>query len=211
MHQGRETSAPARGSLTSVCIAVYLALHLIWGKAVYGHYAYVELRALFLIGVVVLLICRGRPSEIYLYTIGRILPRGRIMEIGLMLVGTVLLRLMIEWWHPFFISSPREFLGECLVAPFNEEIVFRGLFLTILLQQMPSRAPLAILLSALIFASVHSLSSRYGPCDLNTLISLLLLGCLLGWIFFRTRSVPFCILAHSLWNGFSFLPFFHLK
>jgi membrane protease YdiL (CAAX protease family) len=203
-------SVPSRGSLTPVCIIVYLALHALWNQAVSGPYVFVYLRVAFLLGLAAVLISRGRTREIYTYFVGRFLPRERLAELALMLAVVVVLRLLAEWLHPFFISNPGQILGDCVVAPLNEEIVFRGVFLSILLQQMPQRPIGAILLSTLIFISVHGLLYK-GAFDAGHMFSLFLLGCSLGWIFFRTRSVLCCVAAHSLWNAFAFVPILHVK
>jgi len=193
---------PIPDGLTPVCIIVYLALFFIWDQATSFPYNLVALRILFLAGLAIVLLARHRSAEIRHYFIGRLVPIGSILKLGGMLA---------EFWHPFFLTSARQFFGQCIVAPVNEEIVFRGVFVSVLLQHLPRQPWLAILVSALVFASVHSLSDRYGAADLNSLLSLLLLGGALGWIFAETRSVPFCILCHALWNLFAFVPVFHLK
>jgi membrane protease YdiL (CAAX protease family) len=206
-----EGSANFPGSLTPVSIAVYLALHAIWAQAVLGAYSFVYLRVLFLLGVAAVLIARGRPSEIRGYFVGRILPQSGIIAFGGMLAVLAVVRLadvaLRIWFHAAATYEPGRLLGECVIAPLNEEMVFRGIFLAVLLSQMPGRPGAAIFLGALVYVSVHDLV-RQNAFSIELALMLLVLGSLLGWIYFRTRSVLCCILAHSLWNAFAFIPFF---
>jgi membrane protease YdiL (CAAX protease family) len=150
------------------------------------------------------LIWRRHASEIKGYFIGRIdaslSPRQIIFIIASIIAG----RLAVEAIHPFPLSSTANLWSDCVIAPFNEEIVFRGLFLAVLLQQLPQAPCRAIAVSSLVFASAHDLMVR-GVFDGGHLVSLLVLGGLLGWIFWKSGSVLFCIFCHVLWNIFSFI------
>ncbi|MDE1810862.1 MAG: CPBP family intramembrane metalloprotease [Candidatus Micrarchaeota archaeon] len=72
-----------------------------------------------------------------------------------------------------------------LVAPFNEEILFRGFLVN----------RIGILLSALVFAFLHS-----GYASVSELVAALVFGLLAGYVFKRTNSIYPCILAHILVN-----------
>ena len=68
----------------------------------------------------------------------------------------------------------------CLLAPFVEELVFRGAILRVLLGSF-SRHWAAIAVSAVIFALVHA-----NPVQMP---HALLVGLLLGWTYYRTGSI----------------------
>ena len=72
-----------------------------------------------------------------------------------------------------------------LIAPFNEEILFRGFLVN----------RIGILFSALIFAFLHS-----GYASISELVAALIFGLLAGFVFRKTKSLYPCILAHILVN-----------
>lgn len=78
----------------------------------------------------------------------------------------------------------------CIIAPFIEEMLFRGLLLRSFLYNYSNTA--AILLSAALFALYH--------LNIYQLPVALLLGTFLGWLYLRTHSLWPCILGHSLYN-----------
>ncbi len=79
----------------------------------------------------------------------------------------------------------------CVVAPFVEEMLFRGLFLRGFLRNYsPGRA---ILLSALIFGLTH--------LNVYQFVVAFIMGLLLGWLYYVTRSLWPSILAHAVNNG----------
>lgn len=78
-----------------------------------------------------------------------------------------------------------------VAAPITEELVFRGLILGGLLTHYGARK--AILVSALLFAVFH-----LNPYQLG---SALVQGLVLGWLFWRTRSLLLCMVAHALVNA----------
>lgn len=83
----------------------------------------------------------------------------------------------------------------CLVAPVIEEMLFRGVILRSFL--LNYSAPNAIILSSLLFAIFH--------LTISQLPAAFILGCLLGWLYLRTRSLWPSILAHFLNNSFAIL------
>jgi membrane protease YdiL (CAAX protease family) len=188
------------GSLTPVCIVVYLALHAIWRQIVLGPESFVYLRVFFLLSIAAFLFGRGRSREIMPYFFGRFLPTFRLVPALLLMAAIIFLRIVAEMCHSYpLMHGSSALVDNCLIAPANEEIVFRGIFLAILLQQMPRHPYAAIWIGTLIFISIHDL-------HFARLQSLLLMGWMLGWIFHRGRSVCFCILCHILWNLVAFVP-----
>ena len=205
----RQVPEALKGSLTPTCIVIYLALHAIWAQCVFGPYSFVYLRLLFLICIAALLVTRKRPREIHGYFIGRLLPKNG-MAFVLMLLTVMVVRVVdvfaLILTHVLLAPySPNRLFSDCLVAPVNEEVLFRGVFLAVLLQQMSRRPALAILIGALVVVSVHSLV-RQNAFSIDLFFGLLVANLLQGWIYLRTQSVLCCIVAHSLWNGFPFIP-----
>ena len=79
----------------------------------------------------------------------------------------------------------------CIVAPFVEEMLFRGLFLRSFLNNY---APwLAIALSSFIFGLTHFYA--------NHIIVATAIGVALGWLYYTTRSLWPSIIAHAIQNA----------
>jgi len=87
-----------------------------------------------------------------------------------------------------------------LAAPFFEEIVFRGFLLASLTRYLPVWG--AIALSSLIFALAHQ--------NLSEVLPLTVLGCVLGFVYTRSKNLLSSMLVHSLWNGGTLLSLFLL-
>ena len=83
----------------------------------------------------------------------------------------------------------------CVLAPFVEELVFRGFLLNAFLRYAPP--PLAIVLSALCFGAAH-----FSP---SALIPLAGGGVVLGYVYYRTGSLTASMLAHAGFNLFSII------
>jgi uncharacterized protein len=81
----------------------------------------------------------------------------------------------------------------CLLAPFVEELVFRGFLLNAFLRYAPP--PLAIVLSALCFGGAH-----FSP---SALVPLAGGGVVLGYVYYRTGSLTASMIAHAGFNLFS--------
>ena len=90
---------------------------------------------------------------------------------------------------PFIHPFGAFFLG-VIVAPFTEEFICRYMVLGGLLRTTQPRR--AILLSAVLFSGLH-LSLWQAPATF-------LIGLLLGWTYYRTRSLALCIGMHALHN-----------
>lgn len=87
------------------------------------------------------------------------------------------------------------FVAVVIAAPLLEEWLLRGVALKGMLQHM---APWkAIAWSALMFGVIHANPWQAVPA--------FLIGCLLGWIYYRTRSYWACVALHAINNGLSFL------
>ncbi len=78
-----------------------------------------------------------------------------------------------------------------IVAPLTEEFVCRYMVLGGLLRTIRPKA--AILLSAVLFSALH--------LNLWQVPSTLLVGLLIGWAYYRTRSLGLCMAMHSVHNG----------
>ncbi len=88
-------------------------------------------------------------------------------------------------------------IGTTLIAPFAEEVFFRGICQTFLMQVFRSRWP-AILLIALVFGAVHAGGER--P-QLHVVPALTAFGLILGILYARTRSLAGPIVVHALFNA----------
>src|ERR1700677_2859767 len=205
MTSPRAARAAFRGTLTPITIVVYLALFTIWKQAIYVPDCFVILRLLFLAGVAVLLLANDSHDEIRGYFIGRILPDLKIFQVIRTLAYFVSGRLAMLALNPAWIKGGHTPWDDCVVAPINEEMIFRGLFTAILLQHLPGRPALAIAISTLVFITTHHVSKSGGGFDFNYLLSLSLSGCLLGWTYWKSESGPFCMLCHSVWNMIGYI------
>jgi membrane protease YdiL (CAAX protease family) len=92
-------------------------------------------------------------------------------------------------------------VGGCVLAPILEECLFRGILLKGLLRNY--RPAVAIGQSALLFGLVH-----FNPAQSTVA---LLMGVLLGWLYYRTRSLGLCIMLHALYNLLSFGAMYFMK
>lgn len=93
------------------------------------------------------------------------------------------------------ISIP-SFISVVIIAPVFEEVLCRGIILEGLLKNK-LKPQHAILWSALIFAVMH-LNPWQG-------VYAFIIGCLMGWVYYKTRSLWTTILVHFINNGLSFL------
>jgi membrane protease YdiL (CAAX protease family) len=91
------------------------------------------------------------------------------------------------------------------VAPFVEELVFRGVLLSGLASRM--RLGWAMLVSAIVFGCVHLPDFKFAWYPVPALI---LLGLVLAWLRVRTRSLWPSITLHAANNFFAVLGWFLL-
>jgi membrane protease YdiL (CAAX protease family) len=204
---GKETEGrPTR--LSPACIVVYLAVHEVLRQLPLAGFPYslVLLRLLFLGGVAVVLWRRHDLRSFFGYVIGRVrLSWSGVLLAAVMLVMTVAARMAIECFQPCvkLDLNTRAFVDAVLIAPINEEIVFRGVFLGVLLGQPGWGKTTAVLVTALVFAGTHQIEGVTG------LLRLMTLGVVTGLAYVATRSVPVCMLSHMTWNLAAFCPFIH--
>jgi uncharacterized protein len=92
------------------------------------------------------------------------------------------------------------FLTAAVAAPLFEEVLFRGFLLPSLTRYMA--VGWAIALSGFIFAAAH--------LSLSEVLPLMLLGCILGFVYTRSRNLLSPIALHSLWNSATMLGLFIL-
>lgn len=83
-------------------------------------------------------------------------------------------------------------LGAALIAPVAEEMFFRGLVQTFLLETLGSRWA-AIALASVLFGAVH-------VSQLHTIVALALLGGILGYVYEKSGALLPCILIHAVFN-----------
>lgn len=88
--------------------------------------------------------------------------------------------------YDFFLGK-QSVLSHCIATPIVEEFVFRGIFLNILLIRF--RPTLAIVLSSLMFALLHS---NYSSAFLGALF--------LGWTYVTYGRLSLCIALHGFGN-----------
>ena len=89
------------------------------------------------------------------------------------------------------------------VAPFVEELVFRGVLLSGLASRM--HIGWAMLVSAIVFGCVHLPDFKFAWYPVPALI---LLGLVLAWLRVRTRSLWPSITLHAANNFFAVLGWF---
>lgn len=91
-----------------------------------------------------------------------------------------------------FFSGIAGILNGCIFAPIGEEIGFRGILLGGLLKTR-CRPWIAILISALVFASFHGFGANF--------VTAMLFGILVGWLYWRTGSIIPGIIIHITNNS----------
>src|SRR5690606_9252994 len=90
------------------------------------------------------------------------------------------------------------FISNCIVAPINEEIVFRVAIFSALLSLFKI-SWFSVFFSAFIFSWAHNLNSFFQFSQI------FVQGIIYGFFFLKTKSLPGCIFLHSIWNFFSFI------
>lgn len=132
--------------------------------------------------------------------------RPSILIIGFMLIFTI--GIISEWISslipmPDFIAKIFEnaitldlagYLTVAIAAPICEECLFRGIILSALLRRYSPRK--AIIWSAIIFGIAHMNPWQF--------IAAFLIGCAIGWLFWRTKSIWPGIFMHWLNNSTAF-------
>lgn len=92
-------------------------------------------------------------------------------------------------------------ISTVVLAPFLEELFFRGVILKGLLNNKKINPWVAILISAALFGIVH-----FNPWQL---VGAFFLGFLLGWVYYKTGTLFNTIFLHFVNNGFTALMYYH--
>lgn len=130
-----------------------------------------------------------------LLALGTIIPSERLVEVLQMEMPEQMAKMFEE-----VMKKPIGYVVIGILAPFAEEVVFRGAILRKLLGMMDEKRHwVAIAISALVFGLVH-LNIPQG-------IHAFLIGLLLGWMYYRTRSILPGILFHWVNNSVAFIMF----
>lgn len=185
----------------AIIVVSYLTLRLFWQQSISGSYAFAIERALFLIAVIIYARIRYQWSPTVLLGSFRFPDRSHLRFVVAIVCISMVMRLAIKIYLgdvDHFGLSLSSFIDNCIVAPVNEEFVFRGLVISSLIGAFPRRKWGLILLAALIFTGVHRLYSIAA-------ITLMAMGIVLGILFVRTRSITACVLLHGVWNSAVFL------
>lgn len=140
----------------------------------------------------------------YGYTYGEEFSSGKLALWAVVgAVGCLLLDIMVQEyvpipvesdldkWFELLFDNPLGILSICLIGPLVEEAIFRGAIERRLLETNWSPW-IAILVSSILFAVAHG---NYAQAVTATVI-----GCFIGWIYYRTRSIWPCFLAHAANN-----------
>ncbi len=128
-----------------------------------------------------------------LFTLGTIIPLEFIYEqLGLEMdenASRIFEGLMKEPWG---------YVAVGILAPLAEEIVFRGAVLRTLLGMVSKKNHwVAIMISAAIFGVAHGNTAQF--------VNALLMGLLLGWMYYRTKSLVPGILMHWVNNTMAYV------
>lgn len=132
-------------------------------------------------------------------------PRRPLVAAGLVLVLVPALAVVLsaQWflhlphwaagkWLATLIAHPLlALIFGCLLGPATEELLFRGALLPGLLRNY--RPAVAIGQSALLFGLFH-----VNPAQV---VNAFLMGLLLGWLYYRSRSLWLCVYLHGLYNA----------
>ena len=128
-----------------------------------------------------------------LFTLGSIIPLTFLYEqLGIEMDANT------ERIFSSLMKEPWGYVAVGILAPLAEEIVFRGAILRSLLDMMSKKNHwVAIMISAAIFGAVHGNSAQF--------VNALLMGLILGWMYYRTRSLVPGILLHWVNNTVAFV------
>ncbi len=89
------------------------------------------------------------------------------------------------------------FFAMAILPPILEELFFRGILLHQFLKKYPVWA--SIIVSAILFGVAHG-----NPPQI---VAGFLGGCLLGWVYFKTNNIWYCILIHFVNNTLSWFEY----
>ena len=97
----------------------------------------------------------------------------------------------LEEFFEVLFGNPLGVISICLAGPLAEEAIFRGAIERRLLEKNWNPW-FAIVISALLFAAAHG-NYEQG-------VTAIIIGCFMGWVYYRTRSIWPCFLIHALNN-----------
>jgi len=100
-------------------------------------------------------------------------------------------KFLYELFSTLVSGGPASVFVLAVIVPVVEEVLFRGLVLRGLLAQY--RPWKAVLISAAVFTIYH-----LNPFQFFTAFGV---GLLLGWLFWKTRSLWLCVIGHALYNA----------
>ncbi len=89
------------------------------------------------------------------------------------------------------------FVALVILPAFFEELLLRGIILEQFLKRYSAGS--AVLLSAFLFGLMHGNPSQ--------IFAGFVAGCFLGWVYFKTKNIKYCILIHFVNNGVSWIEF----
>ena len=96
------------------------------------------------------------------------------------------------------VKEPWGYVAVGILAPLAEEIVFRGAILRTLLGMVSKKNHwVAIMISAALFGAAHGNAAQF--------VNALLMGLLLGWMYYRTKSLVPGILMHWVNNTMAYI------
>ena len=96
------------------------------------------------------------------------------------------------------VKEPWGYVAIGILAPLAEEIVFRGAILRTLLGMVSKKNHwVAIMISAALFGAAHGNAAQF--------VNALLMGLLLGWMYYRTKSLVPGILMHWVNNTMAYI------
>ncbi len=186
-------------SLGILWILAYLVIHFLWQFVPLNFFI---LRVFFLAAVAGYLIFKGVGKDVLIYFFGPNKdPKSLLSTFLVFIIPLLILRVISRGYFSGIIEpSFVNILNEAIIPPVNEEIVFRALFLSILIVQFKGKAFFPIVLSTFIFVIIHNGIGVPG------IINLSVSGALYGLAYLRSGSVFVPIVLHMIWNGLSFLP-----
>ncbi len=94
-------------------------------------------------------------------------------------------------WLGMLMLNPVGILSVCLIGPLAEEAIFRGAIERRLLETKWNPW-FAIVITAILFAIAHG--------NFEQGLTAIIMGCFMGWIYYRTRSIMPCFLVHAVNN-----------
>ena len=196
-----------QASLSGLVIGIYLIFAITWGRLSVLSYGG-HIRDFLFIVVTVIYVLRKSGIRSAGTLLFQDKPPPGSLKLGLIaigvycalwLAGRVILELLDEYSTAPNLSLQTVF-STWLAAPVLEEILFRGIFITALLFHFPRKPLVAIAIAAATFAVIHQWSPAWKP------VPLFLSGCFYGWLFLRTRSILYPIVAHSFSNIIASFP-----